>query len=88
MTTLSVTIGCCLVTVNPRVLPFILIRNISLPESALMWLSYAGLHSYALVAENCIIQSQQTLLFNWSVVFVLIPTRVIAVKTKSLTVKW
>ncbi|QBG56874.1 hypothetical protein D2M30_2545 [Bacillus amyloliquefaciens] len=48
----------------------------------------AGLHSYALVAENCIIQSQQTLLINWSVVFVLIPTCVIAVKTKSLTVKW
>ncbi|MEC1801265.1 AzlD domain-containing protein [Bacillus mojavensis] len=83
---LMVIIGCALVTMIPRVVPFIVVRNISLPEPVLKWLSYVPVCILtALVVKDCMIQSNDSLTLNWQVTVVLVPTLLIALKTKSLS---
>ncbi|WP_339179883.1 AzlD domain-containing protein [Bacillus sp. FSL R5-0560] len=83
---LTVIIGCALVTVIPRVVPFLVVRNISLPVPVLKWLSYVPVCILtALVVKDCMIQSNDSLKLNWQVAVVLIPTLLIAMKTKSLS---
>ncbi|MFJ9290689.1 AzlD domain-containing protein [Bacillus halotolerans] len=84
---LMVIIGCALVTMIPRVIPFLVVRNISLPEPVLKWLSYVPVCILtALVVKDCMIQSNDSLKLNWQAAVVLIPTLLIALKTKSLSV--
>ncbi|PRP49749.1 branched-chain amino acid transporter AzlD [Bacillus halotolerans] len=83
---LMVIIGCALVTMIPRVIPFLVVRNISLPEPVLKWLSYVPVCILtALVVKGCMIQSNDSLKLNWQAAVVLIPTLLIALKTKSLS---
>ncbi|MEC1290477.1 AzlD domain-containing protein [Bacillus mojavensis] len=83
---LAVIIGCALVTMIPRVIPFLVVRNISLPEPVLKWLSYVPVCILtALVVKDCMIQSNDSLTLNWQVTVVLVPTLLIALKTKSLS---
>ncbi|MGX4764818.1 AzlD domain-containing protein [Bacillus mojavensis] len=83
---LTVIIGCALVTMIPRVIPFLVVRNISLPEPVLKWLSYVPVCILtALVVKDCMIQSNDSLTLNWQVTVVLVPTLLIAMKTKSLS---
>ncbi|MEG7283748.1 AzlD domain-containing protein [Bacillus sp. 0909A] len=83
---LMVIIGCALVTMIPRVIPFLVVRNISLPEPVLKWLSYVPVCILtALVVKDCMIQSNDSLTLNWQVTVVLVPTLLIALKTKSLS---
>ncbi|MDY7433831.1 AzlD domain-containing protein [Bacillus sp. V26] len=83
---LMVIIGCALVTMIPRVIPFLVVRNISLPEPVLKWLSYVPVCILtALVVKDCMIQSNDSLKLNWQAAVVLIPTLLIALKTKSLS---
>ncbi|MCY8979699.1 AzlD domain-containing protein [Bacillus halotolerans] len=83
---LMVIIGCALVTMIPRVIPFLVVRNISLPEPVLKWLSYVPVCILtALVVKDCMIQSNDSLKLNWPAAVVLIPTLLIALKTKSLS---
>lgn len=83
---LMVIIGCALVTMIPRVVPFLVVRNISLPVPVLKWLSYVPVCILtALVVKDCMIQSNDSLTLNWQVTVVLVPTLLIAMKTKSLS---
>ncbi|WP_339192052.1 AzlD domain-containing protein [Bacillus sp. FSL K6-1003] len=83
---LTVIIGCALVTMIPRVVPFLVVRNISLPVPVLKWLSYVPVCILtALVVKDCMIQSNDSLTLNWQVTVVLVPTLLIALKTKSLS---
>ncbi|MDR4229155.1 AzlD domain-containing protein [Bacillus mojavensis] len=83
---LMVIIGCALVTMIPRVVPFLVVRNISLPVPVLKWLSYVPVCILtALVVKDCMIQSNDSLTVNWQVTVVLVPTLLIAMKTKSLS---
>ncbi|MDM5300655.1 AzlD domain-containing protein [Bacillus subtilis] len=84
---LMVIIGCALVTMIPRVIPFLVVRNITLPEPVLKWLSYVPVCILtALVVKDCMIQSNDTLQLNWPAAVILIPTLLIAMKTKSLSI--
>ena len=84
---LMVIIGCALVTMIPRIIPFLVVRNITLPEPVLKWLSYVpGCILTALVVKDCMIQSHGTLQLNWPAAVILIPTLLIAMKTKSLSI--
>jgi branched-subunit amino acid transport protein len=79
--------GCALVTAIPRIIPFLVVRNIALPEPVLKWLSFVPICILtALVVENFIIQTNDSLKVDWSVIAVLIPTLLIAIKTKSLSI--
>ncbi|MCU7709249.1 AzlD domain-containing protein [Priestia sp. JV24] len=90
--TLIVILGCALVTVVPRIVPFLVVRNIALPEPVLKWLSYIPICILtALVVENFIIQANDSqandsVKINWPVIIVVIPTLLIALKTKSLSI--
>jgi branched-subunit amino acid transport protein len=87
LTIMMVIIGCAFVTIVPRIIPFLVVRNIALPEPALKWLSYVPVCILtALVVENFIIQTDHSLKIDWSVIAVLIPTLLIAIKTRSLSI--
>jgi branched-subunit amino acid transport protein len=87
VTTLVVILGCALVTILPRIIPFLVVRNVTLPEPVLKWLSYVPICILtALVVESFIEQTNHSLKINWSVLIVIIPTLLIAVQTKSLTI--
>ena len=67
--TLIVILGCALVTVVPRIVPFLVVRNIALPEPVLKWLSYIPICILtALVVENFIIQANDSVKINWPVI--------------------
>ena len=85
--TLIIILGCALVTVVPRIVPFLVVRNIALPEPVLKWLSYIPICILtALVVQNFIIQVNDSVKINWPVIIVVIPTLLIALKTKSLSI--
>ncbi|OLQ46826.1 branched-chain amino acid transporter AzlD [Bacillus licheniformis] len=66
----------------PRIIPFLVVRNITLPESVLKWLSYVPVCVLtALVVKDCMLQSQDFLGLNWPVAITLD-----RVKTKSLSI--
>lgn len=53
--TLFVIIGCGLVTFIPRVLPFIFVRKLQLPDVVIRYLSYVPpLHSYSAIRSKFI----------------------------------
>ncbi len=85
--TFLVIIGCALVTIIPRILPFAVVRNLTLPQPVLKWLSYVPICILtALVVQNFIIQENHSLKINWPVIIVIIPVLLIAVRTKSLSI--
>lgn len=85
MTMLLVILGCALVTWLPRVLPFILVKNIVLPRIVLRWLAYVPVCILsALVIESLIDINGQIVTFQWLNVVALIPTAFVAILTKSL----
>ncbi|MBT2574072.1 AzlD domain-containing protein [Bacillus sp. ISL-51] len=80
-------LGCMIVTIVPRILPFIFVRNIQMPELALKWLSFIPLCILtALVTEGMIVKTNHALGFDWKSIIVLIPTLLCAMWTKSLSV--
>ena len=87
LTVLLVILGCALVTVIPRIAPFILVKNVELPQPVIKWLSFIPLCILtALVADSVIIQEQSELNIDWDALAVIIPTTVIAIWTKSLSI--
>ncbi|KAB2495298.1 AzlD domain-containing protein [Priestia endophytica] len=85
-TTLLIILGCTIVTVIPRILPFIIVRNVALPQPVLKWLSYVPICILtALVVENFIIHTEQGLKIDWTVISIIVPTALIAIWTKSLS---
>ncbi|MBM7646775.1 branched-subunit amino acid transport protein [Scopulibacillus daqui] len=79
-------LGCTMVTVIPRILPFVVVRNVQLPEPVLKWLSYVPICILtALVTESFIHQTNGFPKFEWPVFTAIIPTFLTAVWTKSLT---
>lgn len=87
LSTLFIILGCALVTFIPRVVPFAIVRNMTLPEPVLKWLSYIPVCILtALVVENFTVQTENALQVNWEVIIVIIPTIFIAIRSKSLSV--
>ncbi|GLC87767.1 AzlD domain-containing protein [Lysinibacillus piscis] len=81
-------IGCALVTWLPRVIPFIFVRSIQLPAVMLKWLSYIPICILsALVIENLLdTESQSFVTLDWPIFLTFIPTVIIALLTKSLSI--
>lgn len=86
MTVLLVIAGCAIVTWIPRVAPFLIVRNMKLPDAAIKWLSFIPVCILtALVAASVIDSGEEALpAINWQVLTALIPTLAIALWTKSL----
>ena len=79
-------IGCALVTWLPRIIPFIFVRNVQLPEIILRWLKYIPVCVLsAIIIGNLLQMTDDRVSVNWSILITLIPTIAIAIRTKSLS---
>ncbi|CAM3591136.1 AzlD domain-containing protein [Marinicrinis lubricantis] len=87
MDVLLIILGGAIVTLIPRVLPFLLVRNIRLPQPVLKWLSFIPICILsALVIQSVIIKEGTSISIDWPVLMVIVPTALAAVWTKSLSV--
>lgn len=79
-------LGCALVTWMPRILPFILVKNMKMPDIVLRWLAYIPVCILSsLVIEGFFTHEQSLVTVNWLNVAAFIPTLLVALLTKSLS---
>ncbi|SOB91559.1 branched-subunit amino acid transport protein [Ureibacillus xyleni] len=79
-------LGCAIVTWLPRVIPFMLVRNVELPDVVLRWLKYIPVCILsALVIESLFNADGSIVTFDWLNLAAFIPTLIVAVFTKSLS---
>ncbi|MFD1779178.1 AzlD domain-containing protein [Fredinandcohnia salidurans] len=84
---LLIIVGSAIVTFIPRVIPFIVIRKIGLPKIVIKWLSFIPICIFtALIVDSFIIQDESLLSIDWRVLATIIPTLIVAIWTKSLSV--
>jgi len=84
---LIIIVGSAIVTFIPRVVPFIVIRKIGLPKIVIKWLSFIPICIFtALIVDSFIIQDESLLSIDWKVLAAIIPTLIVAIWTKSLSV--
>jgi len=81
-------IGCALVTWLPRIIPFMFVRSVKLPDVVLKWLSFIPVCILsALVMENLLdTESKSYVTLDWPVFVTFVPTLIIALITKSLSI--
>ncbi|MGE7842205.1 AzlD domain-containing protein [Lysinibacillus sp. NPDC093712] len=81
-------IGCALVTWLPRIIPFMFVRSVKLPDVVLKWLSFIPVCILsALVIENLLdTESKSFVTLDWPVFLTFVPTLIIALVTKSLSI--
>lgn len=83
--TLLVIIGCALVTILPRVIPFVIVRGVRLPAGLLRWLSYIPICLLsALIAQSVIRPDDPSAPIDWSQLVMLAPTALVAWLTRGL----
>lgn len=86
LTMVLIILGCAIVTWLPRVIPFILVRNIELPDIVMRWLKYIPICILsALVFDSLLNDKGNYVSLNWENVFAFIPTVIVACITKSLS---
>lgn len=79
-------IGCAIVTWIPRVLPFAFMKKVKLPTLMLRWLAYIPICILsALVISNLFVKKNGYVLINWPIFIAAIPTLIVALWTKSLS---
>lgn len=79
-------VGCAVVTWIPRILPFIFVKNIQLPDVVLRWLQYIPVCILsALVFESLFYGGETFVVPHWPSVAAFIPTLIVALITKSLS---
>ncbi|MFD2617214.1 AzlD domain-containing protein [Terrilactibacillus laevilacticus] len=83
---LWIILGGMLVTSIPRILPFMIIRKLNLPEPVLKWLGYVPICILtALIVESTLkVPSHGITSINLTVILAIIPTCMIAIWRKSL----
>lgn len=79
-------LGCALVTWVPRIIPFLLVRSVKLPDVVLRWLRYIPVCILsALVIQSLLHSEGKFVTVDWLNFIVLIPTILVAILTKSLS---
>lgn len=79
-------LGCAAVTWVPRVIPFILVRNIELPDVVLRWLGYIPVCILsALVLESLFHAEGSIVTIDWLNLAAFVPALFVAIWTKSLS---
>ena len=78
--------GCALVTWLPRIIPFLFVKKVELPDIVLRWLKYIPICILsALVFEGLFEEKGHYVVVDGYHLFAAIPTLLIAVWTKSLS---
>lgn len=84
-TMLFLIVGCAIVTWLPRVLPFIIVKNVTLPPLFLRWLRYIPICILsALIFETLFVKEEAYVALNGLNVLAAIVTSAVAIYTKSL----
>lgn len=84
---LLIILGCAVVTVIPRIVPFIVVRNMKLPEKVTKWLSFIPICIFtALIIDSIILENETFISIDWRVLLAIVPTLLIAIVTKNLSV--
>ena len=86
---LVVIILCGVVTLLVRIIPFMMISRVSLPDVVIRWLSFIPITLFtALVIDGVIQQHDNTFGYtlNLSYIIAIIPTVLLAIFTRSLTI--
>lgn len=79
-------LGCAVVTWIPRIMPFILVKNMKMPDVVLRWLTYIPVCILsALVIEGMFVKQQRLVTIDWISLLAFIPTLLVALLTKSLS---
>lgn len=79
-------LGCALVTWIPRILPFVLVKNMKMPDIVLRWLAYIPVCILsALIIEGFFEKGNKLVVVDWMNVGAFIPTLAVALITKSLS---
>ncbi|MCM3112377.1 AzlD domain-containing protein [Lederbergia lenta] len=87
LTILIIILGCAVVTFIPRIIPFIVVRNLKLPVIVTKWLLFIPICIFtALIVDSIIMDGESLLSIDWKVLAAIIPTLMIALWTKSLSV--
>lgn len=87
--TLILIILCGVVTLLVRIIPFVMISRVNLPEIVIKWLSFIPITLFtALIIDGVIQQHHHTLGYtlNLAYIIAIIPTVLLAILTRSLTV--
>ncbi|AGZ25689.1 MULTISPECIES: AzlD domain-containing protein [Staphylococcus] len=85
---LIIIILCGIVTILVRVIPFMMISRVNLPDVIIQWLSFIPITLFtALVLDGIIQQHEGSVGYTLNVPFIiaLIPTVLLAIYTRSLT---
>lgn len=78
-------LGCAIVTIIPRIIPFVLVRNVNLPSVVQRWLSYIPICLLtALIVQGFVQHTESGIAIDWLSLLILLPTIGTALKTKSL----
>lgn len=79
-------LGCALVTWLPRIIPFVVVRNVKMPDVVLRWLAYIPVCILsALVMEGLLDTEGLIVTFDWMSLAAFVPTLAVAIFTKSLS---
>ena len=79
-------LGCAIVTWLPRVIPFMLVRSVQLPDVVLRWLTYIPVCILsALVIQSLLNTEGNFVTFDWLNLIAFIPSVLVAIWTKSLS---
>jgi branched-subunit amino acid transport protein len=82
---LLIILGCALVTFVPRITPFVLIRNLKLPQPLLKFLNYIPVCLLtSLIVQGVIVKNDSEVSIDWHTLIIIIPTLLTALKSKSL----
>lgn len=76
--------ACAAVTIVPRVLPFLIIRNLKLPVVVMKWLSYIPICILTALVVSSVLGEGGAASFDWQAIVIIIPTVLFALWTKSL----
>lgn len=81
-----VILGCAFVTWMPRILPFIFVKKVKMPDVVLRWLAYIPVCILsALIIEGFFQSDGQWVALDIQNILAFIPTLIIALLTKSLS---
>lgn len=85
---LSAVILSGIVTLLVRIIPLVLISRLELSEKVIKWLSFIPITLFTALVVDGLIQQQEGVFgytFNWFFLIALVPTILIALRTRSLT---
>ncbi len=85
-TMLLIMLGAAIVTIIPRILPFVFIRKIELPPLLEKWLTFIPVCIFtALIVDSFLSDGDQLINIDWLALTAIIPTLAVALWSKSLS---